>query len=695
MSEAFDSTLSRVLQQCERLGVQSQPLRMALNDWVRSGAPFEGPAWADLRQACLRLGVQATSASGVETLTGNSPQWCLWQSAPGAWHGASWQGQQLSWDGEDAHPQALKPGTWVLVLSLTGLPEQRGGREGYWQWVSQVLRGRMGSLVVMSLLINMGLLTIPLFTMLVYDKVVHNGIFETLWALGLGVMLFLLVEVLLRSWRTLQVERLSQWLDQRLDARMFSSLLTPASSAGSRPGMTARFVSLYRDLAASRDFFSSHYLLALADLPFVILLWAVIAWIALPLWAMLMAWTALFVVVGLWMKARSRRLTAETSRLQTKKFALLADALSSMDALRTSHLGLVFLHRFAQVSQDHSDFQALMREDVHRFSLWSQVVFAGSYVSLLIVGAYLVFGQQLSQGALIAVAMLSGRTLMAIGQSLMTLGRWQELRESLQAMSPFLGGTDEAVPEAGAHKTGSVQVMRGDIKLLQVGHAYNAQSSVLDSVTLHIKAGEKVALLGRPGSGKSTLARILVHAITPSHGEVRLDDVGLGQCSLPERAKWLSFKPQEAVLVAGTVESNILAALPPDTTEALRAQALKRGIVLSGLDLELSQGTMALNQVVEEYGSNLSGGQRQKVALARALALDVPVVVLDEPSNGLDPESERLLVQRLATLQNVTLVLVSHSARLLALCSRVVALDRGRVVADGPTEQVVRVDAAA
>jgi ATP-binding cassette subfamily C protein LapB len=111
--------------------------------------------------------------------------------------------------------------------------------------------------------------------------------------------------------------------------------------------------------------------------------------------------------------------------------------------------------------------------------------------------------------------------------------------------------------------------------------------------------------------------------------------------------------------------------------------------------MDLSQGTMALNQSVEEYGSNLSGGQRQKVALARALALPVPVVVLDEPSNGLDPESERLLVQRLATLEGVTLVLISHSARLLALCSRVIAMDRGRVVADGPTDELVKVSAGA
>ena len=694
MSDEAKPVLRWLEQQCEKEGVKSRDVRLALERWLASGAPSEGPAWAELRQSCLRLGVQADWVMGAPAPKPGATRWGIWQDAGGAWHGVHWQDDRLQWESEQAQTHAPGARTAVLVLSMTGMPDQRGQYQGYWQWVAQVLHGRWGSLVVMSLLINLGLLTIPLFTMLVYDKVVHNGIFETLWALGLGVVLFLFVELLLRSWRTAQVERLSQWLDQRLDATVFAALLAPASRAGSQPGMTARFLSLYRDLAASRDFFSSHYLLALADLPFVLILWTVIAWIAWPLWALLMGWTVVFVGVGLWMKSRSRRLALESSRLQTRKFALLADALSSLDALRTSHVGSEFQARFANVSQDHADFQALMREDVHRFSLWSQAVFAGSYVSLLIAGAYLVFGQQLSQGALIAVAMLSGRTLMAVGQSLMTLGRWQELREALKALSPFLAPPEVPVQPA-LSAAASAQVMRGDIKLLQVTHGYGAQMPALDGITLHIRAGEKVALVGRPGSGKSTLARVLVHAVMPSSGEVRLDDVALAACTLSQRAAWLSFKPQEASLVAGTVESNILAGLPADSDAQHKAQALKRGILLSGLDMDLSQGTMALNQSVEEYGSNLSGGQRQKVALARALALPVPVVVLDEPSNGLDPESERLLVQRLATLEGVTLVLISHSARLLALCSRVIAMDRGRVVADGPTDELVKVSAGA
>jgi ABC-type bacteriocin/lantibiotic exporter with double-glycine peptidase domain len=225
--------------------------------------------------------------------------------------------------------------------------------------------------------------------------------------------------------------------------------------------------------------------------------------------------------------------------------------------------------------------------------------------------------------------------------------------------------------------------------VLQLAHGYGGTSWALKDITLHIRAGERVALMGRPGSGKSTLARVLAHAIAPTEGEVRVDDVALSAHSLHSRAQWLSFKPQEATLVAGTVESNILAALPADAPAQERTEALQRALYLSGMDLELSSGTLSLSQPVEEYGANLSGGQRQKVALARALAVPAKVLILDEPTNGLDPESEKRLVEGLARL---TLILVSHSARALALCPRVIALDRGRVVADGATRDLVKVD---
>jgi ATP-binding cassette subfamily B protein/ATP-binding cassette subfamily C protein LapB len=658
----------------------------ALQDWINASSSVTDTALTELRQDLLSMGLALHAQPRIPAKSTLAAGLWLALDATGQWHirahDAAGQSTQTEWPSEEGDGLCIH-------VTPQALPHQQSGPQGYWQWVAQILQGRWHGLALSGLLINLGALTLPLFSMLVYDKVVHNGIFETLWALAIGVLLFLALELSLRRLRARQVERLAQVLDQRVDAVLFRSLLQAASRAGSQPGMTARFVSLYRDLAGSRDFFSSHYLLALVDLPFVLLLWVVLGIIAWPLLVLMLAWTAVYVAIGLWQKERVRHMGQYASQLQTRKFALLADALSSLDALRTSHVGPRFQSQFAQVAQDHGDYQTLLRHAGVSQMLLSQAMYTASYVSLLVLGAYLVFAQQMTQGALIAAAMLSGRTLATVGMALMTLGRWRELQEALKALNPFL----QEAPASDAVQAGwPARAVEGDIKVLQLAHGYGGTSWALKDITLHIRAGERVALMGRPGSGKSTLARVLAHAIAPTEGEVRVDDVALSAHSLHSRAQWLSFKPQEATLVAGTVESNILAALPADAPAQERTEALQRALYLSGMDLELSSGTLSLSQPVEEYGANLSGGQRQKVALARALAVPAKVLILDEPTNGLDPESEKRLVEGLARLQGVTLILVSHSARALALCPRVIALDRGRVVADGATRDLVKVD---
>ncbi|PUE07620.1 peptidase domain-containing ABC transporter [Limnohabitans sp. T6-20] len=673
--------------QCQRIlpGFPAKAWSL-LQDWVSASSLVMDTALTELRQDLLSMGLSLHLQPRIPAKSTLAVGLWLALDAKGQWHirahDAAGQNTQAEWPSEEVEG-------FCIHVTPQALPHQQSGPQGYWQWVAQILQGRWQGLALSGLLINLGALTLPLFSMLVYDKVVHNGIFETLWALAIGVLLFLALELSLRRLRARQVERLAQVLDQRVDAVLFRSLLQAASRAGSQPGMTARFVSLYRDLAGSRDFFSSHYLLALADLPFVLLLWLVLGIIAWPLLVLMLAWTAVYVTIGLWQKERVRHMGQHASQLQTRKFALLADALSSLDALRTSHVGPRFQSQFAQVAQDHGDYQTLLRHAGVSQMLLSQTMYTASYVSLLVLGAYLVFAQEITQGALIASAMLSGRTLSTVGMALMTMGRWRELQEALKALNPFL---QEAPASDAVQADEPARAVEGDIKVLQLAHGYGGTSWALKDITLHIRPGERVALMGRPGSGKSTLARVLAHAIAPTEGEVRVDDVALAAHGLHSRAQWLSFKPQEATLVAGTVESNILAALPANAPAQERTEALQRALYLSGMDLELSSGTLSLSQPVEEYGANLSGGQRQKVALARALAVPAKVLILDEPTNGLDPESEKRLVERLVRLQGVTLILVSHSARALALCPRVIALDRGRVVADGATRDLVKVD---
>jgi ATP-binding cassette subfamily B protein/ATP-binding cassette subfamily C protein LapB len=566
--------------------------------------------------------------------------------------------------------------------------------------VGLVLRGRWRWLAVSSFFVNLGLFVTPLLAMLVYDKVVHNGIFETLWALVLGVLIFTAAELLVRSLRVRDIERLACSLDVQIDQRLMQSLLRPAERSAAQPGMSARFLTLYRDLSNARDFFSSSYFLALSDLPFLFLMAVVIGIVAWPLLLVVAFWVVVYVAGGLWLKGRVLRIQSEWLRQQTRKLALLTDTLSSLDALRTSHAGERMAQRFGQVAQDHAQWSGWLRLENMLATHWAQLMYLLSFVSLLTAGAYLVFGQYISTGALIAVSMLSGRTLGLAGQAMGTLARWQELQQSLRTLAPYLGGqnaldlqpTQPETTLAPAEVRRSAQGITGAIQVDRVQHHYGSGEQareVLREISLQFAPGEKVGLLGRPGSGKSTLLRILAGAITPSQGQVRVDNIHLQRLAMQDRATWLAFKPQEAPLMAGTLEDNILLNLPPDTPEAERLAALRFAVHHAYLEPDLASGALSLDQAIEEYGANLSGGQRQKVALARAMAQRPRILLLDEPTSGLDTESENAIVSRLAQLPNISLIVVSHSASVLSLTQRLVVLEQGRLLADGPTQQLL------
>jgi ATP-binding cassette subfamily B protein/ATP-binding cassette subfamily C protein LapB len=231
--------------------------------------------------------------------------------------------------------------------------------------------------------------------------------------------------------------------------------------------------------------------------------------------------------------------------------------------------------------------------------------------------------------------------------------------------------------------------VRGHIATHQLVHRYANGQTALRELNLTIQPGERVGLLGRPGSGKSTLLRILAGAIQPMQGEVRVDHAKLHSIAAHDRVTWLAFKPQEAPLLAGTLESNILLNLPDDATPQERMDALAHAVYLSALDVDLASGALRLDLPIEEYGANLSGGQRQKVALARTLATRPRLLLLDEPTTGLDTETEKTIVERLAALTDVTLIVVTHSAALLAITQRLVVLEHGQVLADGPTAKLL------
>jgi len=387
-------------------------------------------------------------------------------------------------------------------------------------------------------------------------------------------LLYSAAEMLARSLRVRDIERLSSQLDVQIDTHLMHSLLRPNTRSAAQPGMAARFLTLYRDLAGAREFFSSTYFLALSDFPFVLLILVVMGIIAWPLMLMAAFWLAVYVVGSLYLKSRAVKVQNGVLLRQTRKLALLTDALSSLDSLRTSHAGERIQKRFATLAQENAQWNAWYRLEQMLAMHWSQAVYLISYVCLLCLGAYLVFDQYISTGALIAVSMLCSRTLNIAGQALATLTRWQELRHALKTLAPFMGetsalgfvtapaqvrdephsatpGNELVTPEDSLRR--STQGIKGAITLDRVIHSFSSgpqQREVLRDISLRFEPGEKIGLLGRPGSGKSTLLRILAGAIHPISGQVRIDNIQLHKLAMQDRSVWLAFKPQESPLLA-------------------------------------------------------------------------------------------------------------------------------------------------
>jgi ATP-binding cassette subfamily B protein/ATP-binding cassette subfamily C protein LapB len=537
------------------------------------------------------------------------------------------------------------------------------------------LRTAWAEVGVASLFINAGQLLLPLFALLIYDKVAQNGLFETLWALVAGMVLYLATDCgmrLVRSWVT---ERIGMDLTLRSDETLWSRLVAQVDLP---PGGFPRFLSNYRDLTLARDFVSSSYLLSIADMPFLLLYLLVIGIISWQMMIVCMVLVLVYGLAGFWMQQRQNLLSREAESRNTQKLSFMGEALGSLDIVRTAPGGRSFLRSWRDLAEQTAAVDTQRRLAIHRMGMVSLLMQTVTTVVILTVGVYLIYGQVLSVGKLIACNLLANRAMALVASLYAVTGKWQDFKRAAGRMEESL----EPVDGQGVTPRPTVE---GRIAVIGLGKQYEGRPAALEQVSLTIAPGERIALLGRPGAGKSTLLRCLGGLCRPDSGQILIDGLSLDHIARFDRVQWLAYKAQEPAIFAGTLEENLRVS---GCTESQRFAA---AILVSGLESEFKSGRMSLGMALEERGSNLSGGQRQKVALARAFAQPSRILLLDEPTLGLDPESERQLAESLPTLLDpaTVLVMTTHSPIMLQTVQRIVALDGGRVVADGAREKLV------
>lgn len=589
------------------------------------------------------------------------------------WHTVNQLGEPIAVVPESA-VNAMTEG---IVMRIPDVTKNSNRQIDSFRRVWSILRSAWLEVGFSSLFINFGLLLLPLFSMLVYDKVVSNGVFETLWALTLGMAIYLFTDTGMRIVRAWSTEQLAEKLTRQGDESLWQRLVSQSELTGG----FAKFLSNYRDLSTSRDFVSSTYLLALADLPFLLLYLLVIGIIAWPMVIVSALLVTVYALAGGLLQLNNNRLAKEAEQLNTQKISYMGEVLSALDVVKTVPKTNYFLRNWRDLSEKTAHAEGRRRLATSHTSTLAAGMMSFSTIAMLVSGVYLIDARALSVGGLIACNLLNSRAMSLVASLYMVIGKWQDFQRATKRME----ATIEAVKE---HEYTARQNVIGHISIIKLTKQYSERPTALDAVTFNVSPGERIALLGKPGAGKSTLLRCIAGLTKQDNGQILIDGLSLSDITMSDRAKWMAWKPQEPTLFAGTLEENLLVA-----GSAVDSERFTQAIWASGLEDEIKSGRMSLGMKLDERGSNLSGGQKQKVALARAFAQPCRLLLLDEPTLGLDPESENLLASRLPQILKPedVLIMTTHSAIMLNVAQRVIALDGGKIIADGPREKLVRI----
>jgi ATP-binding cassette subfamily C protein LapB len=553
----------------------------------------------------------------------------------------------------------------------------------HWFWGTLWrMRSDYAHVVAAAMLINVVALAVPLFMMNVYDRVLPNKSLTTLWVLTIGVGLALLFDLVLKSLRAVLISTAGRRADVMLASRLFAHVL--GVDAGKRPQRTGEFASRLREFETVRDFFSSHAVAVLTDMAFVALYVAVIWLIAGPIaWVPVAALLAV-VAVGFALQLPMLRTASGSQRESARRHALLVETLTGLDTIKCARAEGAVLGRWERAVALAAGTAERLRQQAALGTNVTGFLQQATTVAVVLIGAHLHADGALSMGALIAAVMLTSRAVAPLGLLAVTATRTQQAMAAYRALDEIMARPLEA--EAGRRYSDRC-ITAGRIELENVSFAYpEAEAKALEQVTLSLRRGERVAVLGRVGSGKTTLGRLLVRLHKAQSGRILIDGLDIGQYHPASLRKAVAFVGQSDAILDGTVRENIALALPGASDERILAAAGLAG----ALDL-IQSHPRGLDRPVGEGGQMLSAGERQAIVLARALITDPAVLFLDEPTGNLDRGSEQAFVERLgrALRPDQTLIMTTHRSAPLALSDRVIVLERGRVVSDGPRQEVL------
>ncbi|MDK9775598.1 MULTISPECIES: type I secretion system permease/ATPase [unclassified Vibrio] len=561
-------------------------------------------------------------------------------------------------------------------------PEVLKTKEGHWFWSTLWQSKRIyRDVLIASLLINIFAIAAPMFTRLVYDKVVPNLAFETLWVLASGIFVVFLFDFLLKTLRNYFIDVAGKKSDILISSKLFSKVM--GIRMESRPPSVGAFARHLQEFESIREFFTSATVSALIDLPFAILFLVIIWLMAGDLVYVPIVGVVILIIHSLLIQGPLRRSIEEGSRLASQKYANLIESLSGLETVKLLSAQGQFQYRWEEAVAHMANWNIKSRRITDSIQNAAGFVQQSSNVGMIILGVYLIANGDLTMGGLIAATMLSSRAIGPLVQLSLLSTRYNQAKSSMTIINQVMEMPDEQ--EEGKryiHRP----IIQGKVELDRVTFHYpDAPVASIRGLSLTINPGEKVAIIGRIGSGKTTLERLIMGLYKPTEGHVRIDDTDMEQLHHVDVRRNIGCVPQDSNLFYGSIRDNITLGRPLADDRDVMDAANRAGVTV------FTQADPAgLERQVGEGGAMLSGGQRQAVTIARAFLGRPPVLLMDEPTSAMDNRSEMQIKHQLTQLKPAeTLILITHKTSMLDVVDRIIVMEKGSIIADGPKAQVL------
>ncbi|MCB9990274.1 MAG: type I secretion system permease/ATPase [Rhodospirillales bacterium] len=561
-----------------------------------------------------------------------------------------------------------------------GPAEIDNARNWFWGTLKENMR-LYQEVILAAVMINLFALSSSLFIMNVYDRVIPNNAFSTLWVLAAGVMTVFIFDFVLKNLRAHFLDIAGRHADVKISAQLYEQIM--GMTMASRPGSAGVLASNMREFEGLRDFFTSATMAAMIDLPFVVLFIFLIMLIGGWLAVVPAVAVPLILVMGLILQKPMQKIIRQSMNESALKNALLFETITGLETIKVQAAEGHTQRKWEELT-DKASRTAVKSRRISAFALnYAVFIQQVANIAVVIAGVYLISAGMISMGALIACVILSGRAMAPLAQVAGLMIRMNQSKEALAQLDELM--KKEVERPAGKHFIAKPD-MDGRIEFKDVVFHYPGQTvPALNHMSFMVQPGDRIGIIGAVGSGKTTLERLLLNLYQPDSGSVQIDGTDVRQIDPGDLRRSIGAVQQDPQLFFGSVRENITMG-----HETAPERSVVRAAEMAGVMEFLRDSQHGLDTQVGERGEALSGGQRQAVAIARSLLYDPPIMILDEPTASMDPASENRLKKRLIKLcEGKTTLLITHKGAMLDLVDKLILIDKGKLVAFGPKDEVI------